>query len=245
MKKVTRKNTLWMLIILVFALAACNGADEENQTEDTVALVYTSVAQTIEAQPTELLSTATLYVTPATITPIATQTPITQVQTLPSSTFAPIIQQTLCQDAIYMSDVTIPDGTILSAGESFEKTWLILNGGTCTWASTYVLGFVSGDEMSGVATALGEIASSNGQAQLSVTFTAPLTAGSYTSYWQMTDGLGTYFGNTLFVSITISDDASATSTATATSEFTATPTNTSTPTETYTPSPIPTDTTTP
>ena len=242
MKKATRKNALWIVLILIFALSACNGAEgDEAQTEDTIDLVYTSVAQTMEAQPKPTLAppTATLYIAPTTITAFPTQAVNTQMLT---PTFAPVVQQSLCQDALYMSDVTIPDGTILSAGESFEKTWLVLNGGTCAWESTYVLGFVSGDEMSGVATALSESVASNGQTQLSVTFTAPLTAGTYASYWQMTDGLGTYFGNTIFVSISVSDDATATSTPTATLEYTATPTNTSIPTETSASTTIPTDT---
>ncbi len=238
------KRNLPILLLLVsilhFVLTACNGSDEDAQTEETIALVYTSAAQTMAAQPTEHLSTATPYTATATLFP--TQTLSAQALTQPSPNLAQSVQQPVCNEALYMSDVTIPDGTILTAGESFEKTWLLLNGGTCSWESTYVLGFVSGDEMSGVATVLGESVSANGQAQLSVIFTAPLTAGSYISYWRMTDGLGTYFGNTIFVSITVSEDASATSTPTATSEYTATPTKTSVPTETYTPTTIPTNT---
>ncbi len=242
------KKSLWLVIILTFALGACGASEEdESSEEDKVAHVYTAVAQTMEAQPTstQAPATATLYEAPATITSFATQTTITQIQTQSSPTFAPAVQQAICQEALYMSDVTIPDGTIFTAGESFEKTWLILNAGTCAWESTYILVFVSGDEMSGVATVLGDTVSANGQTQVSVTFTAPLIAGTYTSYWKMTDGLGTSFGNTIFVSITVSDDATVTSTATSTSEYTATPTNTSVPTETSTPTTIPTDTSVP
>lgn len=259
MKKTTQK-TLILLIVLALAVTACNGSEsDKTQSEDPVAGVYTAVAQTMEALPTQPPSTPTLYVAPATITPFATQIITTPTQGQPlQPTFAPVVQASVssCKDAVYMSDVTIPDGTILTAGESFEKTWLILNSGTCAWESTYILGFVSGDEMSGVATAVGDTVSSNGQAQVSVTFTAPLTAGTYTSYWQMTDGNGTYFGNTIFVSIVVSDDATststATSTATATSEYTSTPTSTSAatstptstsiPTTTYTPTTVPTNT---
>ena len=241
------KKSLWLLIMLTFALGACGASEEdgEKSQEEAIAQVYTAVAQTMEAQPkpTQAPPTATLYVAPATITPFSTQVMNTQI--LPP-TFAPVVQQSLCQEALYMSDVTIPDGTVFTAGESFEKTWLLLNGGTCAWEATYILAFTSGDEMSGIATAVGDVVSSNGQAQLSVSFTAPLTAGTYTSYWQMTDGLGTTFGNTIFVSITVSDSATSTATATSTSEYTATPTSTTAATSTSTPVPtattIPTDT---
>ena len=130
--------TLLLLVsMLLFVLTACNGSEEDAQTEETIALVYTSAAQTMAAQPTEPLPTATPYAATATLFP--TQTLIAQALTQPSPTLAQIVQQPVCNEAPCMSDVTIPDGTVLTAGESFEKTWLLLNGGTCSWDSTYVL----------------------------------------------------------------------------------------------------------
>ena len=47
----------------------------------------------------------------------------------------------------FVKDVTIPDGTQLSAGEVFTKTWRLQNRGTCTWTPDYMLVYTSGDQM--------------------------------------------------------------------------------------------------
>lgn len=237
-QKINLKNALGLTILLAFVLVAC-GSDEETLQEEAISQIYTSVAQTVEALPTDIppTATATLVMVPATITPFPTMTTAAPSGVYPTATRS-TITQTQCKDALYMSDITIPDGTVFSAGESFEKTWLILNGGTCAWEANYILNLSNGDEMNGVPVAIGQVVSPNGQVEVSVQFTAPLIPGSYTSYWQMTDGLGTKFGNSIFVMITVSGDATATHTAT----HTATLTNTGLPTETYTPEPTATDT---
>ena len=48
--------------------------------------------------------------------------------------------------ATFVSDVTIPDETVISPGRSFTKTWRITNSGSTTW-SGYNLGFVDGIQM--------------------------------------------------------------------------------------------------
>ena len=56
----------------------------------------------------------------------------------------------LCNQAEFLDDVTIPDGTILSPGEIFYKIWRLKNTGTCPWLSyEYDLVFSYGDQMSG------------------------------------------------------------------------------------------------
>ena len=42
---------------------------------------------------------------------------------------------------------TIPDGTIMQPGETFQKTWRLKNNGTCTWNSSYKIVYWSGDLM--------------------------------------------------------------------------------------------------
>ncbi|MEL6524589.1 MAG: NBR1-Ig-like domain-containing protein [Chloroflexota bacterium] len=38
-------------------------------------------------------------------------------------------------DSDFVSDITIPDGTVVEAGETFTKTWRIENSGTCLWSN--------------------------------------------------------------------------------------------------------------
>jgi hypothetical protein len=243
----TNVKTLFFVIMLFgFALAACKGDEEAPSAEDTVAEIYTSVAQTVAARPSDTAQpTATrLLSTPV---PLPSFTPPSGGNGngngngngggngIPTLT-PPPSSQPLCKDAIYMQDITVPDGTIFAPGEGFEKTWLIFNGGTCTWEADYVLSFLSGEEMSGIPHPLGNVVPPNTQVEVSVSMTAPLVAGSYTGYWQMTDSEGTKFGNAFYVIISVSGDATVTSTPTQT--FTATPV----PTEEYTPTPTLTDT---
>jgi len=147
-----------------------------------------------------------------------------------------------CYDAAYMSDVSIPDGTVLDPGETFTKTWQFQNSGSCAWDEDFLLTFLSGEDMDGTNTTIDTSVAVGGSGSLSVSLVAPATAGTYTGYWQLATADGTSFGQLVYVMIVVSDDATTTPTATATSEYTATPTNTSTPTETYTPTSIPTDT---
>jgi hypothetical protein len=57
-------------------------------------------------------------------------------------------QEEACSDAVaFIEDVTIPDDTVLEAGETFTKTWKLSNEGTCTWDSGYSLVFFDGDRL--------------------------------------------------------------------------------------------------
>ena len=48
--------------------------------------------------------------------------------------------------AAFVSDVTIPDGTVMAPGQSFTKTWKLKNIGTTSW-SNYNLKFFDGEQM--------------------------------------------------------------------------------------------------
>lgn len=45
----------------------------------------------------------------------------------------------------FLEDITIPDGTEVTAGEPFIKTWSLRNTGTCTWDSSYQLVQIDAD----------------------------------------------------------------------------------------------------
>jgi hypothetical protein len=150
-----------------------------------------------------------------------------------------------------LSDVTIPDGTILAPGESFTKTWLFQNTGTCTWSTSYSIALVSGSAMSGSTTALTSSVSSGGQINASVSMVAPSTNGTYTGYWKLANATGTAFGQSVYVQIVVSDDAATitpTPTSTDDGDYTSTPTSTtaaSTSTSTMAPTSTPVPTTVP
>jgi uncharacterized protein YkwD len=81
--------------------------------------------------------------------------------------------------AAFVIDVTIPDNSVIGAGETFTKTWRIRNTGTCIWASDYALTHYSENSMGAPdATPLG-ITFPGETADISVELIAPATPGTY------------------------------------------------------------------
>ena len=104
--------------------------------------------------------------------------------------------------AAFVSDVTIADGTAMSPGQRFTKTWRLRNSGTSTWRDTSLV-FVGGaqmgapDSVSVPTTAPGETV------DISVPMTAPTEAGAHRGNWQMRTADGTLFGQNSFVQILV------------------------------------------
>jgi hypothetical protein len=165
---------LWVLLLV---LSAC-GSGTPAPTEVSVSGVYTSVAQTLtegagEATVTDtsmLTDTPTLEMTP-TITPtLGTSQPFA----LATSASG------LCEDSEYVVDDSFQDNTLVLPGQTMIKTWKLQNSGSCAWSSDFSLVFVSGTQMGGIATAIGETVNPGYQIDASITLTAPTTEGTYT-----------------------------------------------------------------
>ncbi len=112
-----------------------------------------------------------------------------------SSTARPAQALSICDRAQFITDVTVPDGTQMTPGLAFTKTWRLKNIGTCTWTTSYALAFSSGDPLGGPSSV--NLASSVAPGQtvdVSVSLTAPGTAGHYISYWKFKNASGTPFG---------------------------------------------------
>ncbi|MBN1303993.1 MAG: hypothetical protein JXA13_06120 [Anaerolineales bacterium] len=126
-------------------------------------------------------------VTPVTPVVTVTGTPPTATATLPPSS---------CTDrATFISDVTVPDGSLYAAGTSFKKTWRLKNSGTCTWTTDYDLVFSSGEQMAAASpTAFPTTVAPGQTVDLSVDMTAPGAAGSYRGYWKLQNAHGSVFG---------------------------------------------------
>ncbi|HSK87244.1 MAG TPA: NBR1-Ig-like domain-containing protein, partial [Anaerolineales bacterium] len=128
---------------------------------------------------------------PATLTPLppppATATPIGQ----PPPTIVP----SGCDKAAFVTDATVPDGTIFSPGAAFTKTWRLRNVGTCAWTTSYKLLYYSGESMSAPTTVNLPWSAAWGQTvDISVNMVAPTTVGKYRGYWILANANGQYFG---------------------------------------------------
>jgi Ig-like domain from next to BRCA1 gene/SdrD B-like domain len=97
--------------------------------------------------------------------------------------------------ALFVADVTVPDNTPFSPGETFTKTWQLQNLGSCTWDSTYSLAYETGEQMSAPITIPLTITVPPGDfGELSIQFLAPDTPGVYRGEWKLVDPNGESFG---------------------------------------------------
>jgi len=125
---------------------------------------------------------------------------VTLTPTQPVSTPEPAspgpLPATGCVDrASFVSDVTVPDNTYLSPGQSFVKTWRLQNSGTCTWTADYALVFAGGHSMGGLSSVpLQHPVPPDSTVDLSVSLTAPAGNGAYEGKWQLRDASGNFFG---------------------------------------------------
>jgi len=103
----------------------------------------------------------------------------------------------------FVSDLTVPDNTIVSPGSILDKQWLVLNSGTCNWDDRYRLRLINGDSLEASSEQALYPARAGVQATVEITFTAPLVAGSYLSQWQAFDINGNPFGDSFYIKITV------------------------------------------
>jgi hypothetical protein len=136
-----------------------------------------------------------------------------------------------CLGLAFVSDVTIPDNTKLTPGEEFTKTWRVRNSGTCDWEAGFKFRFTGGESMGGSSVTLDKAVQPGKETDLSVALKAPTSAGSYRGNWRMTSKTGAYFGDEVYVLISV---GSSTATATTKASSTVTPTASLTPSATET-----------
>jgi len=212
-----RNKFVTILIAGIFLLTACGSSNADlTPTVDPNALstqiVETFAAgltQTAVAQPTiQLFPTLTAS---ATFAPFATS----------AATFPPISQATIapttsCYSMAFVSDVTVLDNTPVTPGQTFTKTWKVVNNGSCPWDAGFKFAFTGGDAMGGVTYTLPSAVAVNAIVDLSVTMTAPTNkTGKVQGNWRMSTAGGQFFGNEVFV-IVLVGGSTGTPTVTAT-----------------------------
>ena len=173
-------------------------------------------------------------------TPVPTLTPAPTFPPLVTSTAGtpfvsgPTVAPTVgCYGLAFVSDVTIPDNTAVTPGQTFTKTWRVRNTGTCAWDAGFKFGFVSGDAMGGTTQTIAAAVPAGTESNISVPMTAPNKTGSIQGFWRMSTAAGQFFGDQVYVLVVIGGAASS---ATNTLGATSTPgTPTNTPTITNTP----------
>lgn len=188
---ITRSQKFTFLALVLATVLACSRfAAATPQPAATLDSLYTAAAQTLDAMSTQdvgtpsPLPTSTLSISSPTAIPIFTFT-----------TVPPLQPVSRCDAAEFVSDVTYPDGSNVSLGSAFTKTWRIQNVGTCTWTTAYSFVFVSGERFGAPAAISlpGNVAP--GQTiDLSVNLTAPNNNGRFRGDWKLRNASGVVFG---------------------------------------------------
>jgi hypothetical protein len=205
MFKVARNISILMVIIFVFS--ACNLPSNAPTPTAESNVVLTAAALTVQAQLTQVVP----FSTPTLPIALATNTSISVPTLPPASTRPPAAYATaVCDQAQFVRDITIPDGSQVAPNASFTKTWRLRNAGACNW-SGYTLVFDSGDLMGATSPQSMPSVAAGQEIDLSVNFTAPTTPGTYRSYWRIRNASGVLIpvlggtqGKSFFVDIKVS-----------------------------------------
>ena len=105
--------------------------------------------------------------------------------------------------AVFVTDVILPDGTVVSPGEVLTKIWRLRNIGSTSWGNGYKLVFVGGEQMSAPVEVSVPEASPGQEVDISVNLITPSVEGEHVGYWRLRNPQGTYFGPTFSVSISV------------------------------------------
>ena len=177
-----KKRILPLSIALTLGLVimACNLPFISIAPQDT-GQVATSVAQTVAALNAQNNPAPTIGAQIPTQGPAPTQT----LSPLPTLYLPPTATPLPCNWAKLVSE-TYADGTSININTNFNKTWRIINAGTCTWNSNYRIAFFSGNGMGSPASKLfGHNVAPGQTIDLILPLKVPVTAGTYKGYWHL------------------------------------------------------------
>ncbi len=194
--------TVVAMIAIGALLAGCNLPFLKSDT----ASVQTAAALTVQAQVgSAATATATFTPVPFPTIPPATVQP-TAINTLPPAATA----TSNCDAASFVSDVTIPDNTVIAASDNYSKTWRLKNIGSCSWTPSYALVFINGASMNGPSVqALTGNVNPGQTVDLTVNLTAPGANGTYTGNWGLRNAAGVIFSH-FFVTIVVNSGTGGT-----------------------------------
>jgi len=177
---------LSLTLIIACYLTSCNGSQSNSAASNQEGGLFKPPVSTVDQRRAP--------VSPITVT---LNTPTISVGPLPTPT--PFCSNNL----LFLEDLTIPDGTIVTPGASLEKQWKVENNGTCNWDERYRVRLVAGPELGAKIEQALYPARSGTQSTIQIVFTAPEEVGTYRSAWQAYSPDGLPFGDPFFIEIAV------------------------------------------
>ncbi len=108
-------------------------------------------------------------------------------------------------EAQFLEDLTVPDGTALAPGEMVVKRWSVLNAGSCNWTAAYRLVRTDDSPVIGKAELALYPARAGEQAVWEVEIEAPASPGEHLASWQARSPDGSLFGDPVFILIQVGE----------------------------------------
>ncbi len=180
---------------------AVNQALNTLQGEDLIARL---AEQYLETKPQDIVVVPTATPEPPTPTPAPNQTPTAAPTAVPPAG---------CVDGMaWVADLTYDDKAMkapatIPSSQPFVKTWRVRNSGTCTWNSAYFLGFDHGNtpgaQMGGQPVYVQGTVAPGATYDFSANLVAPTAPGVHQGFWQMRNGQGKGFGETIWAGIRV------------------------------------------
>ena len=152
----------------------------------------------------------------------------------PTPTSSPSPASASPNDAQFVRDKSVPDGSVLVPGDVFDKGWLLFNNGKATWGPGWSVRHVSGSTF-GLKTAPLPTTAFCRSLNLIVSLHAPKHSGTFAGVWRVYDPGNTAVGDKFTVVVTVRGSAGG---PTPTPTPTASPTASSRPTSTPTATPV-------
>ncbi len=171
------KRKSWIICFLICAvwLASCSLLPDSGNEEPTEVPIAAASSEVI---------------IPPTATPIPTNTPLPtllpgETPTIIPGDSTPTPDPNCVYDAAFVYDVSVADDTVIPPGVNFDKTWRMINNGSCRWLPGTYLVFTDGTQM-GDSTRVPITPADPGEViDVSVKLLSPMKPGTYTSYWHL------------------------------------------------------------
>jgi len=194
--KLTKKIAWFLALVMV---TGCNmpGAGSAAPTMNSTQAYQTVEARLTEAAPKVPSKTPRPSATSGDVTTATPASPTIAVTTAAPPHPSPTVLVKSCDQATPGNplDVTIPDDTQMTPGQTFVKTWRLQNTGTCTWSTDYSIGIFSGDAMAAPSSVkLPKKVAPGESVDVSVEMTAPSQAATYQGNWKLRNASQTWFG---------------------------------------------------
>lgn len=149
--------------------------------------------------------------TPA--SPEAVSPPTDVAVSSPQPEAAPTSQESCVDDAAFISDLSLPDGSTAEPGGELSKQWSVQNTGTCDWGPDYRLVPIPPNPLADSSPVALYPAKAGTQAIWQVTIRVPDSEGEVIGRWQAQNPAGVAFGQEVYVVLEVASPTSQLPTA--------------------------------